>query len=147
MSHLPLHIAERELDVVRRKLGWAPACLEARDDDRALGPGNALLLEVETRHARELVSAFGERGVRAEDVARRAVKELERWLEADVPVGEHLADQLLLLLAIAGEGAFRTLPLSGHATTQIEVCSRFLPAKVSTREVSPEVAEVRVARG
>lgn len=147
VSHLPVHIAERELDVVRRKLKWAPSCLEARDDDRALGPGNALLLEVETRHARELVSATGERGVRAEDVARRAVKELERWLEADVPVGEHLADQLLLLLAIAGEGAFRTMPLSGHARTQIDVMARFLPAKVAVTEVSPDVVEVRVTRG
>ena len=147
VCHLPLHIAERELDVVRRRLKWAPGCLEARDDDRALGPGNALLLEVETRHARELVSAFGERGVRAEDVARKAAKELEAWLEADVPVGEHLADQLLLLLAIAGEGAFRTLPLSGHATTQIAVCAKFLPSKVTLTEVSRDVVEVRVTRG
>lgn len=147
VCHLPAHIGERELDVVRRKLGWGPACHELRDDDRALGPGNALLLEVETRHARELVSAFGERGVRAEDVARGACKELKRWLDADVPVGEHLADQLLLLLAIAGEGAFRTLPLSGHAATQIDVMGLFLPAKVTTCAVSDDVVEVRVARG
>ena len=102
---------------------------------------------MEARHARELVSATGERGVRAEEVARRAVKELQRWLEADVPVGEHLADQLVLLLAIAGEGAFRTLPATDHTLTQIDVCARFLPAKVSLREVSPDVTEVRVARG
>lgn len=147
VSHLPLHVAERELDVVRRKLRWAHADLEAREDPRSHGPGNVLLLDVETRHARELVTAFGERGVRAEDVARKAVAELERWLEADVPVGEHLSDQLLLLLAIAGEGAFRTLPLSGHATTQIDVMSRFLPSKVSVTEVRPDAVDVRVTRG
>ncbi|MCW8138680.1 MAG: RNA 3'-terminal phosphate cyclase [Planctomycetota bacterium] len=145
VCHLPRHVGERELDVVRRKLRWAPGDLEVVDDDRALGPGNALLLEVEARHAREVVTGFGQRGVRAEDVARGAVAELQRWLDADVPVGEHLCDQLLLLLAIAGEGAFRTLPLSGHATTQLDVMSRFLPARV---QVSDDAAPVvRVARG
>jgi RNA 3'-terminal phosphate cyclase (ATP) len=147
VCHLPLHVAERELDVVRRKLKWAHADLEPREDPRSHGPGNVLLLDVETRHAREVVTAFGERGVRAEDVARKAVAELETWLEADVPVGEHLADQLLLLLAIAGEGAFRTLPLSGHAATQIDVMARFLPAKVSVTEVRKDAVDVRVTRG
>ncbi|MFP5284984.1 MAG: RNA 3'-terminal phosphate cyclase [Thermoanaerobaculia bacterium] len=41
-------------------------------------------------------------------------------------MGEHLADQLLLLLALAGSGAYATLPLSGHALTQIELIPRFL---------------------
>lgn len=147
LCHLPRHIAERELAVVRRRLRWDEGDLEVREDPRALGPGNALLLEVEARHARELVSAIGERGVRAEEVARRATDELERWLRADVPVGEHLADQLLLLLAVAGGGAFRTLPLSGHARTQIDVVSRFLPVKVDVAQLAPEVVEVRVSRG
>jgi RNA 3'-terminal phosphate cyclase (ATP) len=147
VSNLPLHIAERELELVKRKLRWDDGRLEARDDPRASGPGNALLLEVECAHARELVSAIGERGVRAEDVARKAVAELQRWLDADVPVGEHLADQLLLLLALAGQGAFRTLPLSGHSTTQIDVMAKFLPSKVHVTHVSPHVDEVRVTRG
>jgi RNA 3'-terminal phosphate cyclase (ATP) len=37
-------------------------------------------------------------------------KEARRHLDADVPVGEHLADQILLSLAIAAGGSFRTLP-------------------------------------
>lgn len=48
---------------------------------------------------------FGERGVPAERVAGRAVREMQAYLDAGVPVGEHLADQLLLLLALAGSGA------------------------------------------
>ena len=146
VCNLPVNIAERELDLVRRKLRWPDDSFEAREDPRAFGPGNALLLEVECAHARELASAIGERGVRAEDVARKAVEELQRWLDADVPVGEHLADQLLLLLALAGQGSFRTLPLSGHSTTQIDVMAKFLPSKVHVTHVSPLVDEVRVTR-
>lgn len=146
VCHLPTHIGERELDLVKRKLRWPDDACEVREDERAHGPGNALLLEVECAHARELVSAIGEKGVRAEDVARKAVAELKTWLDADVPVGEHLADQLLLLLALAGEGAFRTLPLSGHATTQVDVMAEFLPSKVHVTRPTPDVREVRVTR-
>ena len=49
-------------------------------------------------------------------------------LDAGVPVGEHLADQLLLPMALAGGGAFKTLPLSLHARTNIEVLRAHLEA-------------------
>ena len=48
-----------------------------------------------------------------------------------MPVGPHLADQLMLPLAISARGgaggAFRTMTLSRHAETHIEVLKRFLP--------------------
>ena len=71
-------------------------------------------------------------------------EEAQRYLEAEVPVGEHLCDQLMLLLALAKGGTFRTLPLDGHAQTQIETFAHFLDVKVDVREVSPEVREVEV---
>ena len=58
-------------------------------------------------------------------MARRAVGEAADWLHADVPVGEHLADQLLLPLALGAGGRFRTLPLSEHATTQVDLIRTF----------------------
>ncbi len=54
------------------------------------------------------------------------VKALRRYLAAGVPVGEHLADQLLLPLALAGGGAFTTQPLTRHATTQVALLRRLL---------------------
>jgi RNA 3'-terminal phosphate cyclase (ATP) len=147
VANLPRHIGERELEIVRRRMQWREQDCRVVEDDRSPGPGNALMLEVEAQHGRELVSAFGERGVRAEDVAKAAVRELEAFLAADVPVGEHLADQLLLLLALAGGGSFRTLPLSGHATTQIDVMARFLPVKVAVTQVGDQAHDVRVTRG
>ena len=71
--------------------------------------------------------SHGRKGYPAEDVADDALDELEDFLEARVPVGEHLADQLLLPMAIAGGGRFRTLaPLSLHATTNIETIAAFM---------------------
>jgi len=122
VANLPLSIAERELRVI----GWEDAV--ARPVESA-GPGNVVMLHVESEHASELATAFGAKGVPAERVARRAVAEMERYLAADVPVGEHLADQLLVPMALAGGGAFRTMPLSSHARTNAALIERFLPVR------------------
>jgi len=125
LARLPTHVADRELAVVRERLGFAPQDCHVREL-RDAGTGNVLLLEVAHGSARELVTGFGEKGVRAELVADRACDELAAFLTAGVPVGEHLADQLLLPIALAGAGRFRCAPLSLHATTNIETIARFL---------------------
>ena len=81
-------------------------------------------------------------GLSAEEVARSPVTEAKAYLEAGVPVGRHLADQLMLPLAMAGSGSFRTLPLSAHAITQIEIIETFLGRRLSWEQLGE--AEVRV---
>jgi RNA 3'-terminal phosphate cyclase (ATP) len=137
VSNLPLSIAERELRVV----GWDDAA--ARPVESA-GPGNVVMLLAESEHATELVTGFGRKGVPAERVAERALAEMERYLAADVPVGEHLADQLLIPMAVAGGGSFRTLPFSSHATTNAALIERFLPVRFA---VSGGVVRIEGARG
>jgi RNA 3'-terminal phosphate cyclase (ATP) len=143
LSRLPRHIGEREIRDVARELGWEPSCLEIREVE-ALGPGNAVLLETESDAVAEVASAVGEKGLPAEEVARRAAREMRRYLAAGVPVGEHLADQLLLLLALAGSGAFATLPLTGHTTTQIDLIPRFLDVRIRVENPSEERRIVRI---
>lgn len=146
VSALPVDVARRELAVVRERLGWPAEALQPIKVEDPRGPGNALVLRVGCAQAVEVVSACGERGLPAEVVAERAVAELLRWHAADVPVGEHLCDQLLLLLALAGGGRFRTLaPLSGHATTQMALIPRFLPGlRLASGPAGEGALEVRV---
>jgi RNA 3'-terminal phosphate cyclase (ATP) len=125
VAGLPQHIAGRELVVVRDRLGWKSVDCEIRELATG-GPANVLLLEVERAGGRELVTVFGEKGLPAERVADRACDELTAFLDANIPVGEHLADQLLLPMALAGGGSFRSAPLSRHATTNIETIELFL---------------------
>jgi RNA 3'-terminal phosphate cyclase (ATP) len=129
LSRLPTHVAEREHAVVQARLGLTAAECEVRDV-RSPGPANVLLVEVERAAGRELVSAFGEKGLRAERVAEQACDEVDAFLAAGVPVGVHLADQLLLPLAVAGGGRFRTLSLSRHATTNIATIQAFLDVAI-----------------
>jgi len=143
---LPAHVAERELARVRERLGWSVEQCEVVDCKPSHGPGNALILDVHHGELREQVTAFGERRKPAEQVADEAIDELERYLAAPVPVGEHLADQLLLPLSLAGGGRFRTLPLSLHARTQLELIPRFLDSvrfELSECEGGVEVAVAR----
>ncbi|HBL27575.1 MAG TPA: RNA 3'-terminal phosphate cyclase, partial [Acidobacteria bacterium] len=130
LANLPGHIADREVKKLVELTGWDAACFEIRKLDSA-GPGNAVILELESDHLTEVFTAFGETGTSAEKVAELAVKDLRRHLAAGVPVGEHLADQLLLPLALAGSGSYRTLPLSLHATTQIELIPEFLDVRIA----------------
>lgn len=141
VARLPRHVGEREIAVAQERLA-EPAC-EIRElpDD---GPHNVFMAEVELESgARELATAHGRKGYPAEDVADDALDELEDVLEAGVPVGPHLADQLLLPLAVAGGGRFRTLaPLSLHATTNLEVIQQFLDVPIRTEPAGPGALDV-----
>ena len=56
------------------------------------------------------------------------------------PVGEHLADQLLIPMALARGGSFSTGPLSAHTTTNIEVIRKFLDVKFEVDRVAVELS-------
>jgi RNA 3'-terminal phosphate cyclase (ATP) len=133
VSGLPVSIGRRELAVVHERLGWSWHELEVGRIE-AHGPGNVLLLELEHDGGTTVIAAFGERGVRAEDVAAKAVEESERFVAADVPVDEHLADQLLVPLALAGGGSFRTTAPSLHTRTNAEIVQRWLPVEIELRD-------------
>jgi RNA 3'-terminal phosphate cyclase (ATP) len=69
---------------------------------------------------------------------------MDLYVNANVPVGEHLADQLLLPMAVAGSGRFRTRgPLTLHATTNIETIREFIDVPIRVEE-SAQSAEVIV---
>jgi RNA 3'-terminal phosphate cyclase (ATP) len=129
VASLPRHVGEREVAVAQERLD-NPVCevLEFPKD----GPHNVFMVEVELASgARELVTSHGRKGYPAEDVADDALDDLEDYLEAGVPVGECLADQLLLPMAVAGGGKFRTLaPLSQHTQTNIDTIREFLDVPI-----------------
>lgn len=144
VAMIPFDVAKREMEAVGALLKWRPDEVRVEELKRSPGPGNVLVAEVESEHITEVFTGFGERGKRAEMVAEEVAGEVKRYLDAEVPVGEHLCDQLLLLFALAKGGVFRTLPLDGHAVTQLDTMAHFLDVKVDVREVSREVREVEL---
>ena len=131
VAALPLAVAQRELECIRRALHWPDAQLVAHPLANDQGPGNALMIVLESEHVTEVFSAVGEKRRRAEDVAGDAVLEAQRYLASGAAVGEHLGDQLMLPLALAGGGSYTLDHVSQHAITNAEVIARFLPVHVA----------------
>ena len=71
------------------------------------------------------------------------MRQAEEYLAAGVPVGKHLADQLMLPLGIGahlgtGGGVFRTMALTLHSTTQLEILRRFLDLDIHVEQGGPD---------
>jgi RNA 3'-terminal phosphate cyclase (ATP) len=130
LSKLPQHIAERESAVLAAELNLDPSSIRLRVVQDSPGPGNVVSVFVVCEELTEVVTGFGRRGVPAERVAHGVAANANRYLAADVPVGVHLADQLLLPFALAGAGSFVTLPPSAHTLTNIAVIQHFLPLRI-----------------
>ncbi|MCO8162212.1 RNA 3'-terminal phosphate cyclase [Pseudomonas sp. 21LCFQ010] len=137
------HVAERELGRAARRLDLQPAELLRQVLDAERGPGNALLLEFTCEHLTELFSALGQASLRAEKVADLAVDGARRWLASEAAVAEHLADQLLLPMALAGGGSFTTTHVSEHLQSNISVIECFLPVRFECRELSSDLLQVQ----
>jgi RNA 3'-terminal phosphate cyclase (ATP) len=129
VAALPGDIAKRELAKVAQRLGWTGDQLQIRQLPREWGPGNAVILRAEFADVTEIFTGFGSKGVTAEAVADEAITQARDYLATDAPVGPHLADQLLIPLALAGGGSFRTPPPTPHSTTNMAVIGQFLPVQ------------------
>lgn len=127
IAGVPASVAERELSVIGAGMGWGEQQLRHRRLPGEQGPGNALLVTLENEHVTEVFVGFGEKAVRAETVARHVLDEVREYIASGAAVGEHLADQLMLPMALAGGGSFTATRLSQHATTNASVITRFLP--------------------
>ncbi len=143
VSRLPRHIAERELATLRRKLSISERETTLKEVEAA-GPGNVVVVEIPREHVTEVFTGFGQRGVPAETVAAGVAREASRYLEAGVPVGEHLADQLLLPMALAGGGRYRTTEPTAHTTTNADTIREFLDVPVRIQKVCDDAFEIRV---
>ncbi|TWI60282.1 RNA 3'-terminal phosphate cyclase (ATP) [Pseudoduganella lurida] len=131
VAALPLSVAQRELAAVGKALHWHDHQLAAHPLSNDQGPGNALLVTLDSEHVTEVFSAVGEKRRRAEDVAGDAVLAAQRYLASGAAVAEHLGDQLMLPLALAGGGSYTLDHVSQHAITNAEVIARFLPVHVT----------------
>lgn len=79
---------------------------------------------------------------KAEAVAESVVTQVKAYMASSAPVGPHLADQLLLPIALAGKGAFRCSELTQHTLTNIEFIRRFLGVQIRHAQVGKSEWEV-----
>ena len=135
VMNLPAHIPQRMAARARNVL--AEAGLQAQVEPlrlRGVGPGAGIFLFAEYAHATAGFTAYGRKGLPAERVAEAACKDLLAHHRSGAPADPHLADQLVLPMALAtGESQIATSRVSQHLLTNVWVVQQFL-----TRELSIE---------
>ncbi|ABF05469.1 RNA 3'-terminal phosphate cyclase [Shigella flexneri] len=127
LAGVPRHVAEREIATLAGIFSLHEQNIHNLPRDQ--GPGNTVSLEVESENITERFFVVGEKRVSAEVVAAQLVKEVKRYLASPAAVGEYLADQLVLPMALAGAGEFTVAHPSCHLLTNIAVVERFLPVR------------------
>ncbi len=129
VANLSESVARRELTEAAARLGDTRVKLSSATV-RSHGPGNACWLTARGDAATNVFSVIGDKGLSAEEVGAGVVEAYRAWQSSGGVVDEHLADQLMVPVAIAGGGSFTTSALSLHSWTNIEVIAAFTGARL-----------------
>ena len=121
--NLPDEIATRELAVLQQQLALS-TCQQAYLS--GISQGNTAYVTVQSAQHCQLFSALGEMRKSAERVAHDLARDVKKYLHSAAVVDEHLADQLLLPLALGKGGEFTAQVISEHTRTQAAMIQRFL---------------------
>lgn len=147
LSALAVSIGKRELDVLEKRLSLDQSQLNLRSVRPAIGPGNALIVRVEHAYHTETFTGHGERGVSAEQVAHRLAGQVDRYLDApNACISEHLADQLLLPMALAGGGEFTTHVVSEHVRSNAALIEKFVEVAIEWTELGQHLWLVKMSK-
>jgi len=138
-ANLPEHVARRQAARLTARLGEAVPVdlIPAGGRD----PGSLVFLW----GPRAGFSALGARGKRAETVADEAADAFLTFREQNAALDRHLADQLLLYLALAkGPSTITTEAVTSHLLTNVWVIEQFLGPTFEVRGGLGEKGEVLV---
>lgn len=136
LSGLSSSIGRRELETLAARFSLTENSLHLRQTRPSIGPGNALLLRVRHEAHVETFTGYGERAMSAEKVAEHLADEALAYLDSDACVGEHLSDQLLLPMALAGGGSFTTHTISDHLQSNARLIEKFLAVEITWKQAS-----------
>lgn len=143
---LPAHIAQRISSRATNVLKQAqlPAAITP-ERVRSPGPGAGIFLTAKYAHSRAGFSALGKQGKPSDAVADEACEALLTHHIDGAPVDPHLADQILLPLALAaGESVYRTSQITQHLLTNADVIRAFINAKIVIDGAEGEPGRVTV---
>jgi RNA 3'-terminal phosphate cyclase (ATP) len=143
LRNLNQNIAERMIKMALKQ----HACDDVKIDLREPGPGRGVccLYEAIFENGEELISACGEMHRTAENIGIYIGKSMKHFLSSGAPVGRHLADQLLLPMALAGGGSFTTMIPDNHVSTNLEVIEKFLPVKSTIEDLDRGLRMVKIS--
>jgi len=132
-AKLPPNVAERQQKLLQKShLEFEE--IEHIEVEDSPGPGNCAMIRVCSVRGTTVFTSFGQRGKPSQKVIGELIDMTRSFLASGAAVDVHLADQLLIYMAISQAGEFITNKISNHLTTNIEVIKRFLPVEFTADE-------------
>ena len=151
VANLKGDIAAREIKTILHGLNLAPEQGQIIHTDGP-GPGNVASLFLEYENVTQVFTGIGQHGVRAETLAKTIVADAQKYLQANSADGqhrtavcEHLADQLLLPMALMKGGALTAMEITQHTRTNIDIIRRFLDVNITLRQNGRKCWTIEVA--
>ena len=143
-SNLPEHIISRQQKQIKKRLGRFDSLVNIkRVKGESIGQGTLVFLKAEFENVQAGFSALGARGKRAERVADETCEALLGFVKSGAAIEPHLADQLVLPMALApGESRFTTSQITRHLTTNIWLVQQFLPVRFEVNGAEKEPGEI-----
>lgn len=129
VSNLPMSIAERQMSTgIQRLKGMGLDAQTWTEEYPSTGKGTVFFISASSDHSSGGFQSLGELRKRAEKVADDACDELEQYIRCGMAIDKHLADQLIIPIALAqGNSKFTTCEITQHLITNIAVVEHFLP--------------------
>ncbi len=135
-ANLPLHIAQRmagRAEALLQPLG-VPVTIRA-EQASSVSPGAWIFLKASYEHGPAGFGAHGVRGKPSEAVAEEAVAELMAFHHSAAALDRHLADQVLLPLALAqGVSDFTCAEVTRHLQTNAWVIEQFEVCRIDIEQ-------------
>ena len=147
---LPISIADRQQGAALSRISASAAELADKTAIDTInvpshGQGTFVYLECRFGSSRAGFSALGARGKRAEAVGDEAAGELINYYRSGAALDQHLADQIVLYLALSShESAFTTEAVTSHLLTNLWAVGLFHRYTYSVEGMVGEKGTVRI---
>ena len=138
ISNIRLDVAKREL-ARYRELDPATGSQTGIAHPEALCAGNLLSHTLDFGDFKAQFSQLGQHRVRAETIAERLAQQVTDYLSHPVTLCEHLTDQIMLPMLVAGGGSFSTRSLSLHASTNRDLIEQITGQTIRLQEEADRV--------
>lgn len=134
-TNLPLHVAERQAraaEYVLKKTGH-DIDIEIEHSTTGLSPGSGIVVWTQG-NTRLGGSSIGKRGKTAEIVGQEAAKSLLNSLKSNSALDEHMGDQIIPYMALAGNSEVKISKLTMHTLTNLNIVDKFITREFEVYE-------------
>lgn len=121
------NVADRQADEAERMLKNSHISTSVDKNvryEKTASPGSSILVKAVYENSVTGFSSLGEKNKRSEEVAKEAVQDFKKFHSTEASVDEHMADQLMVSMAIIG-GEITVPEITSHVETNITVLEKF----------------------